>query len=385
MEHNRGRLLYEGHLSYDRVFASPHLDFFTSPASYMDRRADGTGGFMTCIDSILSRGKSAWLELDHITHLLKDGNANGRPIPGHDSAFRSEEETIGALRREFAMCLMRGVHVWWFDMFGGWFDSPSVMAEIEKMRKIGDRFAGTSGLQAEVAVLVDADSMYYVDGRSALARPVLAEQRSTLSRMGAPWEIYSLADLPQLDTSRFRMIVLPNLFVLTPEKQAWLDEKVFCDGKHVVFAYAPGIIANNRYDMKNIERLTGIAVDSLPQIAGKTDVKSKARDGWTSVLVSTPRIPSDVLRSVARDAGVHVYCDSGDALYANSRLLAVHTGEEGGPRTFSLPHSASVVELFDNRTVSDAPVDRFVDEMPPFSTRLYLLAEPGHDKQSAKE
>ena len=95
MEHNRGRLLYEGHLSYDRVFASPHLDFFTSPASYMDRRADGTGGFMTCIDSILWRGKSAWLELDHITHLLRDGNANGRPIPGHDSAFQNEAETVG--------------------------------------------------------------------------------------------------------------------------------------------------------------------------------------------------------------------------------------------------------------------------------------------------
>ena len=122
---------------------------------------------------------------------------------------------------------------------------------------------GTSRLKAEVAVLVDADSMYYVDGHSPLARPVLAEQRSDLSRMGAPWEIYSFSDLPRLDMSRFRMVVLPNLFAVTPQKRAWLEEKVFCDDKHVVFGYAPGIITDGRYDVNNVGQLTGIPIDSL--------------------------------------------------------------------------------------------------------------------------
>ncbi len=376
MEHARGRLLYEGHLSYDRVFASPHLDFFTSPSSYMDRRAEGTGGFMTSIDSILFRGKSAWLELDHITHLLKDGTANGRPIPGHDSVFRTEAETVGALRREFAMCLVRGVHVWWFDMFGGWFDSPSLMAEIGRMRQIGDRFFGRSKVQAEVAVLVDADSMYYVDGQTPLASRVLAEQRSALSRMGAPWEIYSLADLPQLDTSRFRLVVLPNLFSLTPEKRAWLEEKVLCGGRHVVFGYAPAIITNGRYDLANIESLTGIPVHSLPPVAGPCQVERKLRDGWTSILASTPCIPSMELRSVARQAGVHIYSDQPDALYASENLLAVHTDGKGGRRTFSLPRPARVVELFSGRELTREPVAEFSDELPPFATHLYHLIPP---------
>jgi len=383
MEHNRGRLLYEGHLSYDRVFASPHLDFFASPASYMDRRAGGTGGFMTCIDSILSRGKSAWLELDHITHLVKDRKVNGRPIPGSGSAFRTEAETIGALRREFAMCLVRGVHVWWFDMFGGWFDSPNLMAEITRMREIGDRFAGTSRLRAEVAVLVDADSMYYVDGQSELARRVLSELRSALSRMGAPWEIYSLADLPQLDLSRFRMVVLPNLFAVTPQKRAWLDEKVFCDGKHIVFVYAPGIITNGRYDVKNVEKLTGIPVDSLPPVTGPPQVTRKAMGDWTSILVSTPCISSHVLRSIAKKAGVHIYCDQPDTLYASENLLAIHTAEEGGQRTFTLPRAARVVELFSSRVVSEQPVKQFTDELPPLSTRLYHLSQPGQPAAAA--
>lgn len=377
LEHNRNRLLYEGHLSYDRVFDSAHLDFFTSPASYMDRRAGGTGGFMTCIDSILLRRKSAWLEIDHITHLLKDGNANGRPIPGHDSAFRNEAETVGALRREFAMCLVRGVHVWWFDMFGGWFDSPSLMAEITQMREIADRFAGTSRFKAEVVVLVDADSMYYVDGHSPLARLVLAEQRSDLSRMGAPWEIYSFTDLPRLDMSRFRMVVLPNLFAVTPQKRAWLEEKVFCDGKHVVFGYAPGIITDGRYDVDNVEQLTGIPIDSLPPVTGPSRVTRKTRDDWTSILVSTPRTPAKVLRSIAKQAGVHIYSDQSDTVYANDNLLAVHTDNKGGKRSFTLPRPARVVELFSGRVVSEKPVTQFTEELPPLSTRLYHLTQPG--------
>ncbi len=385
LEHHRNRLLYEGHLSYDRVFASPHLDFFTSPASYMDRRAGGTGGFMTCIDSILARDKSAWLELDHITHLLKDGNANGRPIPGHDSAFGSEAETVGALRREFAMSLMRGVHVWWFDMFGGWFDSPRLMAEIAHMREIGDRFGGSSSLRAEVAVLVDADSMFYVDGHTPLAQRVLAEQRATLSRMGAPWEIYSLADLPDLDTSRFRVVVLPNLFAVTPEKRAWLKDKVFRDGKHVVFTYAPGVIRDGQYDLKNVEKLTGLRLDALPEVAGPARVRCKARDGWTSVLVSTPCIPSSALRAIANKAGVHVYNDQADALYANDNLLAVHTGAQGGKRTFALPRLTGVVELFSGRVVSQQPVTEFSDELLPWSTRLYHLTGPAPEAGDSDE
>ncbi len=373
LEHNRGRLLYEAHLSYDRVFASPELDFFHSPSSYNDRRAVGTGGFMTCIDSILFRGKSAWLELDHITHLLKDGTANGRPIPGHNSAFRTEAETIGALRREFAMCLIRGVHVWWFDMFGGWFDSPNLMAEIKHMREIGDRFANGSPMKAQVAVLVDADSMYYVDGQSDLARLVLSPQRSELSRMGAPWEIYSLADLPQLDTSRFRMIVLPNLFALTKQKREWLEQKVFGQGRQVVFGYAPGIITDGRYDLANIQKLTGIPVDTLPPATGPRQVTSKDRGDWTATLVSTPSIPADVLRSTAKAAGVHIYSDQGDALYANDRLLMVHVGETGGKRTFSLPQPARVVELFSGRTINDEPATQFTDTLAPMATHLYHL------------
>ena len=91
-------------------------------------------------------------------------------------------------------------------------------------------------------------------------------------------------------------------------------------------------------------------------------------------------IPSTMLRSMAEKAGVHIYNEKADALYANENLLAIHTDEQGGERSIALPRAARVVELFSGRVVSDQPVRRFTDELPPLSTRLYHLTQPGRDE-----
>ena len=103
-EHARNRLLYESHLSYPRVFADDNLQMFTSPASYAHRKANGTSGFMTCVDSILARDKAVWLELDHITHLLKDGSETVGPSRAttRSSARRTRRSTASAARSECA-------------------------------------------------------------------------------------------------------------------------------------------------------------------------------------------------------------------------------------------------------------------------------------------
>jgi hypothetical protein len=109
-------------------------------------------------------------------------------------------------------------------MFGGWFDDPLVMANMKKMTAISERFADTGPGKAEVAVLVDADSMYYVDGHCPLADSLLRKLQFAMFAAGVPWRCYSLADLPKLDTSPLKVVVLPNLFVVTPEKRKLLEE-----------------------------------------------------------------------------------------------------------------------------------------------------------------
>ena len=97
---------------------------------------------------------------------------------------------------------------------------------------------------------------------------------------------------------------------------------------------------------------------------------------WKSVYVAAPNIPAPVLRGVARYAGVHLYSEAGDVLYATPQLLGVHT-VGGGERTFRLPVKVDVVyDLFERKMVA-RDVDEFPVILPPASTVLYYTGEAG--------
>lgn len=375
MELGARRLLYEGHLDYDRVFQSPLLGYNTEPADYANRRGGGTGGFLYCIDSLFANGKGAWHEVDHRTYCIKDSQVIAtRRLTGNGSRvdLPSQAETTGALRREFAMAMIHGSHLWWFDMFGGWFDAPEIMANMKTMTAISERFAHTGPGKAEVAVLADAHSMYYVDGNSTLADSLLRGLQFSMFRTGVPWRCYSLADLPKLDMSSYKVVILPNLFVVTPEKRKLLDERLLRDGKTIVLPFAPGIITDGRYDPANIQLLTGVKVEAVAGPSQPQDVIYTDHDCWTSVFLTQPQLPTDILRGIFLKAGVHVYCEQGDPFYANDELMALHCGK-GGQRTFRLPNAHKVTELFEGRTVSDRPVLEFTETFAPMETRLYWL------------
>lgn len=375
MELGAHRLLFEGHLAYDRVFQSPLLGYNTEPADYANRRGGGTGGFLYCIDSLFANGKGAWHEVDHRTFCTKNSQNVGTrrlTLDGKRIDLPTLPEAVGALRREFAMAMIHGSHLWWFDMFGGWFDDPAIMADMKKMTAISERFAETGPGKAEVAVLADADSMVYVDGHCRLADSLLRELQFAMFRTGVPWRCYSLADLAKLDTSPYKVVVLPNLFVLTPEKRKLLDEKLFRDGRTIVTAFAPGIITDGRYDPANVERLVGVKVDGLDHPTRPQEAIAKDRGGWTSVFLVRPQVTPALLRGIFRKAGVHVWREDGDPFYANDELIALHSGT-GGRRTFRLPEPRKVTELFEDRAVTQGPVTEFTETFEPMQTRLYWL------------
>ena len=349
-----------------------------------------------------------WKSLDdHVGDVLKwnpqaklmvmiDLNTPGWWVKSHDGAdsFRQLAETV--LRDDFqrdakeymrrflqhteskhrdkivAYQLSCGGTCEWYDMFGGWFDDPVIMANMKRMTAISERFAETGPGKAEVAVLADADSMYYVDGHCRLADSLLRELQFAMFRAGVPWRCYSLADLPKLDASPYKVVILPNLFVVTPEKRKLLEEKLFRDGKTIVMPFAPGIITDGVYDPANIEKLTGVSVDGVGRPSQPQKAIYRDRGQWTSVFLTRPNMTPSLLREIFRKAGVHVYCEDGDPFYANDELIALHSGK-GGKRTFRLPEARKVTELFDDRTVSDVPVAEFTETFEPMETRLYWL------------
>ncbi|MCC7357922.1 MAG: beta-galactosidase [Anaerolineales bacterium] len=90
-----------------------------------------------------------------------------------------------------------------------------------------------------------------------------------------------------------------------------------------------------------------------------------------SVYCASPDLPAPVLRGVARWAGVHLYSEAGDVLYATPELLSVHT-VAGGPRTFHLPRSVELVhDLFNDRPLARNAAT-FDVTLAPASTALYF-------------
>jgi len=366
MEHARNRLLYEGHLEYDRLFRSDALDFFIAPASYSGRPMGGGSGFMQCLASIRHHGKGYVLEIDHRTPTANAKVAEGVILPGYESGWPDAASTIAGLRREFCLALTSGVSLWWFDMFGGWYAGEGVMEAITQMRSLWERLA-TPGQApaAETALIVDAESLYYLDGRSAFASELLSAQRDGLGRMGAPYDILSFADVGDMDLSGYKLVLLPGLFVVDDVKKKMLEEKVFRDARTVVWVRAPGIITNGRYDPVHVEALSGIP-------AGVTELTSRDMGTWTSVLSPGANLSASTLRTLAGGAGVHLYIDTEEPVYATENLLAVHTGT-GGLRTIHLRQPCGrVTELFSGRVIAGNATE-FTDTLQAPETVLYEL------------
>jgi hypothetical protein len=111
----------------------------------------------------------------------------------------------------------------------------------------------------------------------------------------------------------------------------------------------------------------------LGQLAGldRPGLLVKEQDAWTSVYSSAPILPAALLRNIARAAGCHIYSDADDVVYANRNFLTIYS-PSGGARTLRLPRVARVVDLLENRTLSEGKRE-FVLTIPANTAKLLAL------------
>ncbi|MHB8996244.1 MAG: hypothetical protein ACYC63_13445 [Armatimonadota bacterium] len=365
LEYGADRLVSEGHLDYQRVYSSPDFDFAVAPGSYQHREMGGTSPFLVPVGTLKHHGKAFIQELDMRTH------TSNPPAPWYRVAFdtwHDDTETVAGLRREFSQCLVEDVSFWWFDMWGGFYKTDAARAALAQMKQLWDQ-AQTQPHEfaAEIAVIVDPESALYFNQQDPRIDSFTNRLSHALQHSGAPHRTFSWEDLPTLDLSPYRLVIFPYLFVMNDERRRLLEEKVLRDNRTVLWLYRPGVICDGTYDEAGTERLTGISV-------GETGIVTQPRDGWTSVVASDPALTSEELRGLARQAGVHLYSDTDETLYASRRHVALHTAT-GGARRIALPRQcATVTELFSGRVVGH-DLSVIEDELPGPSTVLYELSD----------
>jgi len=355
---------FSGKLDNRMTYNSKTVNFIGSPGGYSTRDLGLGGGTGSPIVSLKLRGKHWFQEIDHRTHTYNPDLTPYVKIGGiheHGGA-RDQADTNAILKREFSLAAVLQNSLWCFDMWGGVFSTPETMALVKKAHEIWlahkDDNIPTS---AEIAMVIDPQSGMYVNYLHTFA------VRKELSRMGAPYEEIFFDDIANVDFSKYKLVVFPHSFEITPAKKKILEDRVFKNGKTVITMLPFGACDGETIDTKRVERLTGFPY-------AKKGIFEKQMDGWKSVYAPKCGISPDRYRKLAKEAGVHIYVDENVPVYANEKLVAVHV-KDGGKKTISLPCKAKkIVELFTGKTVAEN-ADKFEYDFASPDTALFEISK----------
>ncbi len=425
------RIQEGGYLAPQAVLDSPHLDLIACPTTYQNSNRDdaerwesdmedgagnwlgrargvgGDGAFRAMVESLRRRGILYVSEIDPATHL--DATDSWRGIGGSGST--TVEGSIQILRRDVGKAFAEGVGGWLYD-FGplhgvesGWYGDDRLIEAVGAIMKLFSR-RQTLDLSpvAEVAVVTDTKS-FFATRHWWAERPwpgqgirytdlfnhwFLNSQNRTLQRLGAPVDYLYRFDLTAEDAIRYRLLLMPNAFLLDEAEVDDLLDMLRGSGATVVWYYAPGLLRPDGIALDQMERLTGfsfaeVAVPGPLMIQSATDdatlpdrfgVKSPAHyaprftvqdtdgvealghwqdrrhdvafartamDGWTSVYVGTAPLPVEWLRKLAADAGVALWSNRPDVV-GGTRSTAMLVATSDGPRTLKLSHAMASAE-----------------------------------------
>lgn len=336
-----------GHLAYEQVLKSPDIDFMISPGSYGDRAMGGGGGWLGCSGSEKLAGKIHMHECDQRTHTH---NRDLTPyVSLHVPHWENTEEDVAGIKREFSLALLKRSSLWWFDMWGGFYQEPVLFENFRLMKEIYDsRIRLTSRNVEEVAMIVDPDALAYFDQRSPRQRDFQPDIRKKLNRLGAPFETWCLRDVPSIpNLHEIKFFIFATPWEITPEKAELLNRYVLNHDRTVLWFYAPGISDGTSFDESRIRRWTG----ADPHVSG---LSVQRMNGWTSAFLRNPaELTPATLKSLAKSAGVHLYSDAEIPVYADDRFLALHS-KEGGTMTIRLPRrTGRITELFSGKLAAE--------------------------------
>jgi hypothetical protein len=403
----------KGYCATHSLLQCPDLDFLTSPSAYAFREPGcGFSTDRTCLRSVQVHGKLWWDENDYYTYLTPEWKwVEGWTGP------RDFQTTEVQQLRQLTNQVVHGMAGWWFDMEGGWFDSPEAMAMINRLNAIAERSTRFDRRSvAEVAVVVDEKSLLYVGYGGDLYRPLIMEQRLDLGRMGAPVDWILMDDLDAAPV--YKVYVFLNAFHVTETQRAALDRLAARGAKSVVWVYAPALLGEsldvqNCWDViglrlkllrdkaplqveigaRGAELLVGlpsglrygterkigpVLVGDDPDVEvlgelhgfGEPGLIRKKVGGVQTYWSAAPRLSAGLLRAIAAQAGVHIYNEQDDITYVNRSFIGLHT-PRSGQRVLRFPSPTDLYDVYHKEVLATKALEVTLD-LPARHSALYF-------------
>jgi hypothetical protein len=413
--------LERGHMDYDNLLKSPYIDCFCSLHSYDHRKPGGITLSGAPVDSASLYGKMPFSEDDPRTHLAS-ANALHKQEGRSDNIF----QTLNIIKRDFAYFLSKSSGFWYMDWGNGWFNDDKIMDLLGKIKNIAQMSLSKDRRKSnQIAVIVSENSYNYLRSSDNLLNDLVINQVFTqLPQIGAPFGTYHLGALDKMPDHE--LYIFLNAFKLSDKDKKAIDAKIKKKGKTALWLYAPGYVTDKDLSLKAIEELTGIKLSKVDaalnltaktintsfdkgrfkngiewgnfekkvgpvfycsdpdivslavygdasgeKLAGKNALVAKKMDNWRSIWCGVPNIPADLLKEIARSAGVHIYSESDDYLVANRYMVSLHA-KEGGEKTIYLPRRMKVTDVFSGKIIS-ANADKFKVHMEKAETGLWFV------------
>ena len=99
------------------------------------------------------------------------------------------------------------------------------------------------------------------------------------------------------------------------------------------------------------------AKDTNAEVLGTLDglqqagLVKKQTQGLTTYWSAAPLVPTPMLRQLFKEAGVNVYSNKKDVVFANSRFMAIMANDTEGERTLSLPQASRVTNALTKEVI----------------------------------
>ena len=411
------------HLNLARLVEEDGPDFTCSPLDYFvkNSREMPSGGFCwaqsTAPDTNLIAGKGYFADDDSYMPGEQPDYSFGMDGPA------DMEEDDHALKRDLTFSLCKGQLQWWNDLHGHSYETAG------RLNTIRDCAAAAAGALcrdrrqvSQIAVVMDEEASWYLTLDRSLQRPLFWENFFySFGEIGAPVDLLLLSDLGRADASRYKAIFFPTSFAMKTRDREVVDS-LKEEGRTLVFYMADGFIHPDGakvFSGANMNALIGINMSVVkrpfqlrvttrtnhPLLEGFEDVTfgvhmeknlnflvedsdaepmghfcvrgpialaRKRHPRWTSIYCGVPVLPAGIVRNIIRDAGVHIFNEDDDILYANHSYVGVFT-RSAGHKTVRLPEPRKALEVFSGKSMMEEASDSFSWDAERYHTYLFEL------------
>ena len=396
-----------GHNALGRLLRSPFLDFALVTASYHDRVLGRGADYARAPLTSVALHNKLWYHDNDTVSFRYDAINQAQPDRATVERYRRElgvtdspQETIWQYQRGAGFVLGHGIYQSFFDLHGGYFDDPQLLAEVQRLNGLFVQSARHDRSSvAEILVVSDETSCSYATFESGFLQQTLQPLQTQLAKLGAPHDSILVDDLAIADLTRYKLVIFLDCFHLTDEQRERIRRTVLNGGRSVVWTYAPGLFNGSATSVAAMQALTGFSLvpsaqpdrrrlrieltpdgehwwqtlggRSLPGRIGHEHVwgqtlevqdlhavalgrlesrpeialAMKPMENWTAFYTLNPVLPAAFIRVLARHAGVHLYNDRDDTLYVSRSYLTVNA-DGAGERALHFPREVDVFDPF---------------------------------------